>query len=88
MRTRGPWLYLFDFTDHWQFAAEAIRLSGSLRQRVEIGLAGQRNRAPAAARRPLQFLKTSQFAGNLPAGAPFSSWVVAWRVCKWHMGRQ
>jgi hypothetical protein len=30
--------YLFDFTEHWQFAAEAIQLSGSLRQRAEIGL--------------------------------------------------
>ena len=30
--------YLFDFNDHWQFAAEAIRLSGSLRQRAEVGL--------------------------------------------------
>jgi hypothetical protein len=30
--------YLFDLDDHWQFAAEAIRLSGSLRQRAEIGL--------------------------------------------------
>jgi hypothetical protein len=30
--------YLFDFDNHWQLAAEAIRLSGSLRQRIEIGL--------------------------------------------------
>jgi hypothetical protein len=31
--------YLFDISDHWQFAAEAIQLSGSLRQRAELGLA-------------------------------------------------
>ncbi len=30
--------YLFDLDDHWQFAAEAIQLAGSLRQRAEIGL--------------------------------------------------
>lgn len=30
--------YLFDFTDHWQFAAEAIQLSGTLRQRAGLGL--------------------------------------------------
>jgi hypothetical protein len=30
--------YLFDFNDHWQFAAEASQFSGSLRQRAEIGL--------------------------------------------------
>jgi hypothetical protein len=30
--------YLFDLNEHWQLATEAIRLSGSLRQRAEIGL--------------------------------------------------
>lgn len=31
--------YLFDLGDHWQFAAEAIQLTGSLRQRAVLGLA-------------------------------------------------
>jgi hypothetical protein len=30
--------YLFDLSDHWQFAAEAIQLSGSLRQRAVLHL--------------------------------------------------
>jgi hypothetical protein len=30
--------YLFDLNDHCQLAAEAIQLSGSLRQRAEVGL--------------------------------------------------
>jgi hypothetical protein len=47
--------YLFDFNDHWQLAAEAIRLSGSLRQRAEIGL-------PASAtERLLQFAARYSF---------------------------
>lgn len=40
--------YLFDFDDHWQFAAEAIQLSGTLRQRAVLGL------APSATERLLQ----------------------------------
>lgn len=40
--------YLFDFNDRWQLAAEAILLSGSLHQRVTIGL------PPSATERSLQ----------------------------------
>lgn len=32
---------LFSLNDRWQLAAEALRLSGSLRQRAEIGLAAR-----------------------------------------------